>query len=1069
MDPLSISAGVAGFISLGLTAAGGIIQYCKSYRSLDSDLAQLMHHAEELESFLSLIRDRSTAPQSLPGDIDTCLQGCRDACDTCLKDVKLLNAKYTHPRPRWKPSKRLNYPFDKAKLDDLRSRLQEFHARLLGFLQLATLDATRDIRSIASSESAKIILSVKTVGREVQSSISNVQQEVTSTIQSSTSQLQSSFRRSLGETEVHLMSSLDGNRHQLESSFQRDLAETETHLMSSLENNHSALSNQVSLVNVTQENQFLLFRQFMDRRLGILEKNQQELVTRALSASAVADDPNEVSNSSNADCRFVRRSVREKMNLGMSEQSIFNSLCTCSKMQKRRSTKQHQDGCIFSLKQYDSWTFKSSFRVLRRVITIACRVEYARMNWARDWRVYPNMTVRTTVPQDSPAFAAIYDTSRRLYADMHKMEEFFRDCLSRVKLIFMNGEGWPTDVSADGSNLIHTAINKMIWYPESTFVSQDFNLFTKFIASLKEMGVPIDDDSIRGTPLHCLIGVMPFSGYRSFDRPSGTRASMVYHFLHILDTEITTLRGLSHSRLMRILELGNPEVYELIDCNDLSRLILQRCEPGILNLLRSNHSLIDYCTAGGVTALHFAVPWPKGLLLLIDHGGASVQSIINSCGHYISPLDYALRLRKVDSVAVLLDAGASIHPSIFLVLASPVKQDEVFEKMIHVVVESLARQRRDLLRIALQYLPTDIIEELQLRNERLLDDKAFAVVEALRRHHVPIPTTCDFLEPGSVYHWDGLTARIAQKLFEAGFYNISSRLRGYTPLMMQILRSSSLVPNFCVLFQLVSWFKGHGADFHTPVDIPGDISRTHDAVGTGIASYVNPPRPPIHFLMSKLGAALNGQIGYGIWYHLGRFPKYKDLSQIFTANQPILATLFGDEPTDSCVCYCAAHGCTPASKYLIPILEKVTLSGCAPYTASGIKAIRLGELMIPENKKSKVLLEYIRLITHWGLGMRHTCCRLSVCPNLRDGGNLVQVLDTSEVQEIREEERYLAKQLETLVDEFEKKFQDLNIPLSQFMEEYMIPRLEEVRNEQDELSADELYAIRETGVILYED
>ncbi|KAI1467891.1 uncharacterized protein F4812DRAFT_459172 [Daldinia caldariorum] len=1047
MDPFSISSGVVGFISLGLTTAGGIIKYCESYRSREADFAQLKHHAEELESFLSSIHDRTTAPQTLPGDIDTSLQKCRDACDACLNEVKRLNSKYTsHPKPRWKPLKRLKYPFDKAKLDDLRSRLREFHARLLGFMQLVNLDATRDIRSVAVSESAKITLSVETVGREVQSSLSNVQQVVTSAIHTTANHLESSFRRDLGETEVHLMSSLDGNRNQLESSFQHSLGETETHLISYLENNHSALSNQVSLITVTQENQFSSFRQYMDHRLRVLEQNQQEFFTRALSASAEVDKPEEVLNSSNADCRWIRRSAREKMNLGMSERSIFDSLCTCSKMQKRRSTKQHQDGCVYSLKQYDSWTFNRSFRVFRRAVTVACRFEYARMNWARDWRVYPNMTVRMTVPRSSPAFTTMEKISFDLYRHVQDMEELFRDCLVRLKLIFMNGEGWPTDVREDGSNLIHRFLVDCYVFLISAKSYEKTRPIIQFVVALKELGVPIDDDSIFGTPLACIVRT---------GRGTNPSSLILTHFMGILETEPAPFDRLSDYQVVNILRWRNPELCELIKCNDLTRLVLRRCKPDILDLLRSNHSLIDYNAGPKLTTLHFAVPWPEGLSLLIENAGEPIQSIINGFDGYNSPLHYAINLGELNSVALLLNAGASIDPETFSYLSKLlIEQGEPAEKIMHVVVESLARQRRDLLRIALQYLPKDTIEELQLRNERLLDDKAFAVVEALRRQHAPISTAYEFLKPGSVYHWEYLTARIARKLFEVGFCNINSRLQGYTPLMIQILTAPAYED---YILELIVWFKNHGADFHTPVDIPPDISPAHDAVKTGITTYVSPPRPPIHFLMFRLGRKLT------------YISEYEDPGQIFTANQPVLSSFFGDDTTDSCICYCAAHGCTPTSKFLIAILEQIRYYRDNGDINETLRVIRCGEPVISEENKSKVSLEYIRLITHWSLGMRHTCCHLDDSPELEQGCNLVHVLDIGEIQEIREEERYLAKRLETLVDEFEKRFQELNVPLSRFMEEYMIPRLEEVKEERDELSAEELHAIRETGVILYED
>lgn len=146
MDPLSVTASAAGLISLGLTISGGLIRYCKVYKGQDADLTQLARHAKELETFLGLIENQIANLQGPNQDITDSLQKCRDACDTCLGDFKSLSAKYTYQTPSQTLKERgrrlvhnVRYPFDKGKLDDFRSQLQEFYTRLLGHLQLIHL------------------------------------------------------------------------------------------------------------------------------------------------------------------------------------------------------------------------------------------------------------------------------------------------------------------------------------------------------------------------------------------------------------------------------------------------------------------------------------------------------------------------------------------------------------------------------------------------------------------------------------------------------------------------------------------------------------------------------------------------------------------------------------------------------------------------------------------------------------------------------------------------------------------------------------------------------------------
>lgn len=47
----------------------------------------------------------------------------------------------------------------------------------------------------------------------------------------------------------------------------------------------------------------------------------------------------------------------------------------------------------------------------------------------------------------------------------------------------------------------------------------------------------------------------------------------------------------------------------------------------------------------------------------------------------------------------------------------------------------------------------------------------------------------------------------------------------------------------------------------------------------------------------------------------------------------------------------------------------------------------------------------------------------------------------------------MAELLEDLMDEFEVKFSEMNVPLQQFMESYWLPRMQKVKEERGEMSA----------------
>ncbi|OTA95503.1 hypothetical protein M434DRAFT_202713 [Hypoxylon sp. CO27-5] len=544
---------------------------------------------------------------------------------------------------------------------------------------------------------------------------------------------------------------------------------------------------------------------------------------------------------------------------------------------------------------------------------------------------------------------------------------------------------------------------------------------------------------------------------------------MINKFLEFLETEPTLLLGHTSLITTSILQFRNCAVYELLDCSELIHAILHHSEPDVTRLLMRNPSLIYDRDRSDHTPLHFAINWSKGLSLLIKYGGESIRSIINyerCLGYSRTALEYALQMAEIESVKLLLDAGASILPSAFQEIewASRFEGVEQAEQMTCIVVESLIRQRSDLLQLALQHLRAEDIVELRLEEDKLLDEKAFVVAEALRRQHIPISTTYDLLKPGSIYHWPYLDSSIVRKLYEAGFRKIDANLRGWTPLMTLTV----CYGDFKAWLELVDWFKGHGADLYAPVPTPDNLLDLNGTSKAETNSKVDEPRytSTIHCLMQSLGTLVQTWI----WNMTHPLPRLESCAKDFTGTQPISSILFGDRIKDSCICYCTTNGCIPSSKYLQTAF-RVTfdgkdIGGAYPYV---FDTIRLAEPVIPTSLKYTVSLEYIRQITFTRLGMKHTCCQFEKTyqEDLLICLGRIHFLNPTEIEEIREEDRYLAEQLEVLMKEFEEKFREMDMPLTQFVEKYLWPRLDEIEKERVELTAEESRVLRETGVVLH--
>ncbi|OTA97654.1 hypothetical protein M434DRAFT_191558 [Hypoxylon sp. CO27-5] len=186
-------------------------------------------------------------------------------------------------------------------------------------------------------------------------------------------------------------------------------------------------------------------------------------------------------------------------------------------------------------------------------------------------------------------------------------------------------------------------------------------------------------------------------------------------------------------------------------------------------------------------------------------------------------LDYAIEIGQADSVELACDAGICLR-SEYISRFELVKHRIPHERIASVLVGALSRERRELLRFALSELPREDIDGLGLQTDVLLDQKAFDVIEALKQRGITIPLAFEAIEPGSIYHWQGIDISIVQKLHDAGFHDVDSAHYGYTPI-------ATIVPSGVLRLndvELLLWFEKHGANFYAPLPAPDYYSCTRD-------------------------------------------------------------------------------------------------------------------------------------------------------------------------------------------------------------------------------------------------
>ncbi|PWI75965.1 hypothetical protein PCL_06623 [Purpureocillium lilacinum] len=155
MDPLSVSAGVAGFISLGLEVTKSLIEFYKAYKDQDAHIAHTIGELDRLcvalvaldESLKS--RKFSSGEQDLVSAIEEAIGECIDYIEELQHQAEKF-AKH-QSRSVWAKAAagahRLAYPFKKTTLEKLKGDISELRSSVsftLQVLQKRDIEEMRD-------------------------------------------------------------------------------------------------------------------------------------------------------------------------------------------------------------------------------------------------------------------------------------------------------------------------------------------------------------------------------------------------------------------------------------------------------------------------------------------------------------------------------------------------------------------------------------------------------------------------------------------------------------------------------------------------------------------------------------------------------------------------------------------------------------------------------------------------------------------------------------------------------------------------------------------------------------
>ncbi|KAJ6439864.1 hypothetical protein O9K51_07755 [Purpureocillium lavendulum] len=155
MDPLSISAGVAGFISLGLEVTKSLVEFYRAYKDQDADIAHTISELDRLCVALETLNGGLKSRNFSPGEPDlvSAVEGAIGECIDHIEELQYQVEKFTkhHSGSIWAKvaagPRRLAYPFKKTTLEKLKGDVSELRSSVgfaLQVLQRRDIEETRD-------------------------------------------------------------------------------------------------------------------------------------------------------------------------------------------------------------------------------------------------------------------------------------------------------------------------------------------------------------------------------------------------------------------------------------------------------------------------------------------------------------------------------------------------------------------------------------------------------------------------------------------------------------------------------------------------------------------------------------------------------------------------------------------------------------------------------------------------------------------------------------------------------------------------------------------------------------
>ncbi|OJJ05168.1 hypothetical protein ASPVEDRAFT_834581 [Aspergillus versicolor CBS 583.65] len=372
----------------------------------------------------------------------------------------------------------------------------------------------------------------------------------------------------------------------------------------------------------------------------------------------------------------------------------------------------------------------------------------------------------------------------------------------------------------------------------------------------------------------------------------------------------------------------------------------------------------------------------------------------------VSLLQDAVQHGCPESVKLLLDYGSLVVDSTVWVCHSN-------ETKGRIVFDPFIARRKHLLELARTMLPEYSQEELRLERDLLPDSNAGEIHTQLTQHNILVPSS---LQPyiytcyhvASVFHGPTLSVDDMEFLYTAGFRDIDvPDSNGYTPIGRVNLVSLS-EHSFEEYIERLQWFVGKGVTLHSPPTITGSVPSHH--ISRNITYLL--------LQTSLLTPETSIEGPHCLWS-----------KSIGTHNRDLIGLVYGSGHKDNCSCSCSMAGCTPVSMAL-----RVIFGGPWDYDPTCRRKPKengffLQQFILGIPSFAAAAHDVLRFITFTDLGLTHTCCRFNWNVNRIED----VPFDGEEAAEIQDEERLLFVDLEGLFEDIIREYDQLRIPLLEYI------------------------------------